>query len=336
VLAVASVVAVGAFGSSLDRLRSTPARYGFTADAQVSDVQETTIRSLLRDPAVTAIADVQNDTVEVAGLDARGSGYRVRKGTFGYTVLGGRLPTSPDEVALGPDVLDRTHVSIGDRVSVRSKEGATARPLVVGRVLGQGEGPNDYDRVAIFTADGFERLRAGTFREAYVSFRADADGRRRLAALREQVELTTPEVPAPIQNLSQLGRLPALLAAFLATLGLVALANAVVVAVHRRRRDLALLRCIGFTPRQTAGSLRTMASVTALVGLVIGVPLGLLVGRVLWTAVASGLHVATDLAVPTRVLGAVVPAAFGVALLASVVPAARATRVRPALALRSE
>ena len=52
-----------------------------------------------------------------------------------------------------------------------------------------------------------------------------------------------------------------------------------------RRRELAILRSIGFTGRQIRRSVRTQTVATMIAALVIGVPLGVVVGRVTWRAV---------------------------------------------------
>ena len=81
--------------------------------------------------------------------------------------------------------------------------------------------------------------------------------------------------------------LPPMLVGLTAALALIVVANVLVSAVRRRRREFAVLKAIGFDRGQVRATVAYHASTLALVGLVIGVPLGVLVGRVAWTIVAE-------------------------------------------------
>ncbi|MET0461480.1 MAG: FtsX-like permease family protein, partial [Ilumatobacteraceae bacterium] len=106
--------------------------------------------------------------------------------------------------------------------------------------------------------------------------------------------------------------------------------------VRRRARELAVLRAIGFTPSQVAGSVTVTALTAAAVGVVLGVPLGLGVGRLVWWVVAAASGVATDAAVPVRLLVLIAVGVPVVAVMAALVPARRAALLRPAAILAAE
>ena len=55
-----------------------------------------------------------------------------------------------------------------------------------------------------------------------------------------------------------------------------------IASVRRRRRDLALLKTLGFTERQLAATVAWHATTAVAIGVVFGVPLGVAVGRWLW------------------------------------------------------
>ena len=99
------------------------------------------------------------------------------------------------------------------------------------------------------------------------------------------------EAQADLANLARLRTVPWLVAALLAVLALTTVVHALVIIVHRHRGDLAVLAAMGLTPRQ----LRVVAAVTgsAIVGagLVVGVPAGVLVGRVVWRALADEISI---------------------------------------------
>ena len=88
--------------------------------------------------------------------------------------------------------------------------------------------------------------------------------------------------PAEIVNYKTIGLTPTLLVSGLVLGAVAALALTLVASVRQRRRDLALLKTIGFVRRQLAAAVAWQATVAALVGIVVGIPLGIVVGRWLW------------------------------------------------------
>jgi ABC-type antimicrobial peptide transport system permease subunit len=62
-----------------------------------------------------------------------------------------------------------------------------------------------------------------------------------------------------------------------------------VLTIRRRSRDVGVLRSLGFTPRQVGATLLTMAGTTVVIGLAVGVPLGLALGRLAWNETAAAL-----------------------------------------------
>jgi hypothetical protein len=100
--------------------------------------------------------------------------------------------------------------------------------------------------------------------------------------------------PAQIVNYRSIGSTPVILAVGLAAGATIALGLTLAASERRRRRDLALLKALGFTQRQLAAALAWQATLTAAVGAVFGIPLGVVSGRQLWTLFAP--------TIPTRFL----------------------------------
>src|SRR5262245_42952396 len=143
-------------------------------------------------------------------------------------------------------------------------------------------------------------------------------------------------LPAAVRGLRDLRALPSVLALFFALLAIATVAHALVTTVRRRRGDLAVLRSIGFTRRDARVAIAWQATVLAIAGLVVGVPLGIIVGRVAWKQLANSFPLVY---VPPLALVAVlvvVPIAIAVANAVAAGPAHAATRIRPASVLRSE
>ena len=78
------------------------------------------------------------------------------------------------------------------------------------------------------------------------------------------------------------------------------------------------------------------AATLAVVGLLVGMPLGLVIGRTAWSVVASGLGVATTPSAPVLALVALVPLTLVAAALVGLLPARSAARLRTAEALAAE
>ena len=112
----------------------------------------------------------------------------------------------------------------------------------------------------------------------------------------------------------------------LAVFGAATLAHLLVVSVSRRRRDVGLLKVLGFVNRQVVSTVSWQATTLALVGVVLGVPLGLIVSRGVWNTFAFNLG-----AVPVTVLPILLVAAITVGVLVganaiAIAPAWVATR----------
>jgi len=142
--------------------------------------------------------------------------------------------------------------------------------------------------------------------------------------------------PAEIVNYRSTGATPVILASGLAAGAGVALGLTLVASVRRRRRDLALLKTLGFTRRQLAATVAWQASVAAVIGAVIGVPLGIALGRWLWDLFARAIFAVPDATVPVLQVVLVAVGAVVLANIVAAVPGRMAARTRTALLLRAE
>jgi len=104
---------------------------------------------------------------------------------------------------------------------------------------------------------------------------------------------------------------------------------------RRRRRDFAVLRSIGFTRGQVRRTISWQACTLTGVALALGIPAGIVCGRVAWRLFAGQLGIEPIVVLPV-ILVLVVPAALVLAVAVAAVPAESAARTRPAEILRSE
>ena len=156
------------------------------------------------------------------------------------------------------------------------------------------------------------------FTAVMVRFAPGVSPRQGISALAGRVDrlgpfaVTAPSTPADLVNFGQLQDLPLLLGLSLGVLAVLTIAHLLLTSVRRRRRDLAILRALGFTGRQVRAAVSWMAIAVAAVALAIGVPAGLLCGREIWRFLAAQLGIRPAVAVPLLSLLAL--AAVGLAL----------------------
>jgi hypothetical protein len=142
--------------------------------------------------------------------------------------------------------------------------------------------------------------------------------------------------PVQIVNYRSVGSTPVILAVGLAVGAILALGLTLASSVRRRRRDLAMLKTLGFTRRQLAAVVAWQSTTTALVGVVVGIPVGIVVGRELWTLFARSINAVP---VPTVPVWSVLIVGVGTLVFANIVatlPGRSAARTPAALALRAE
>ena len=141
--------------------------------------------------------------------------------------------------------------------------------------------------------------------------------------------------PAEIVNYRSMGATPALLAGGLVLGAVAALALTLAASVRRRRRDLALLKTLGFTRRQLAAAVAWQASVAALVGVAAGLPAGVALGRWLWILFARQIDAVPRPTVPVMSLLLVAVGALVLANLVAALPGRSAARTPTAQVLRA-
>jgi predicted lysophospholipase L1 biosynthesis ABC-type transport system permease subunit len=348
VVGVLGVVGCLTFRAGLSDAVNDPSRSGIVWDMAVAADGQVPARDVARindRPDVAASSDaLWARAVRIAGVPTPTWGVRPLKGTMRMVVLDGRLPRTTGEIALAPETMEKLRARIGQDVDVGVDDRATR---VVGRVLVPASSHTDYDESGLMTHAGLARAlpkdAGAELTEDWILVRArrGADAARLRAQLtelagRRQYFAEPAKLPDAVDSLGQLRSLPFALAIFFGLLAIATVAHALVTTVRRRRVDLAVLRSLGFTKRDSRVAIAWQATLIAIVGLVIGVPLGIFTGRFLWRQLAESFPVvyAPPLALVAVLL--VVPVAIAIANLVAAGPAHAATRIRPARVLRSE
>jgi hypothetical protein len=344
VFGVLGVVAVLTFASSLDHLVASPRGYGWTwGFAAVVDDPSTYSRVALA-PGVAAAARVQTVSMQFDGRPVTAWGFTSIHGMIEPEIIAGRPPNSPDEVAVGTATLDELGKRIGGTVHGDGPDGSQDYRIVGRAVFPRLDSPQPLANGAAFTGAGLAHVLSPTDSNngsPYVVGRAGPGARlaaveRRVAAISGVERPFGPTVPVEVSRLQQVNWLPGTLAALLAVLALLAVGHALVTGVRRRRRDLAVLKTLGFDRRQIGATVAWQASTLATVGLIVGIPVGLVIGHFVWRQVADGLGVATVSPIPVVALLVAVVCALAAVNVIAFFPARAAARTRPGVALRSE
>src|SRR5262249_23772227 len=106
--------------------------------------------------------------------------------------------------------------------------------------------------------------------------------------------------------------------------------------VRRHRRDLAILKVLGFPRTKVSASVAWQASAIAAIAIVIGLPVGIAAGQLAWRLFANQVGVPPRAAVSAIALVIVAVATLVFANLTALLPARLAARTRAAVALRAE
>jgi hypothetical protein len=351
-LGIVTLVAAITFGASLAHLLATPDLYGQTWDVELTTYDDTF--------ATGGISIIENDdrvdgaaignfraSFDVGGRRVDGLILDTVKGGLSPTILEGRQPDGEDEIALGTRTLRSLGIDVGDTVPVGPfAEGRDPAPMrVVGRAvfpvfgevgrLGDGVfvGPAGWERVSGAPLDPFDasvlvRLApAATVDEVVGDLEAEFG---------TTVYVISQGKPTDIVNFGRVEATPYLLGAILATISIATLAHLLVSAIRRRRRELAILKTLGFVRGQVRSTVAWQATTLVLVALLVAVPIGIATGRWVWTLFADELGVVPQPRSPVIAVVLIVPLAVLVANLVAALPAWVAARTRPALVLRSE
>lgn len=355
IVGVLGVVAALTFGTGLDRATNDAELYGQSFDAmiilpgpaiaQLGPVVDPVIEELVDHRDVAAVTEARNAIARIEGRDVSVVGLRDMTGSFDLRPVRGRAPSAPEEITLAPQDMDALGVGIGDEVRVEG----TAGPLTVtGEAFSPELSHTSYDAGAQMTDEGFRRLfptdEALKFVSYMIRFTPGTDVPDTLGGINADIERET-GVPDAIEgrfpvedqeNLEGVRNVPLALGGFLAVLAVGAVGHALASTVRRRRHDVAVLRTLGLTRRQTRATVAWQATTLALVGLVFGVPLGVALGRTIWRVVAEGTPMLYAAPFAAIAVVLVPPAAVALANALAAWPAHVAARLRPAEALRTE
>jgi ABC-type lipoprotein release transport system permease subunit len=346
IVGVAAVTATFTITESADHLRDTPRLYGHNWDAVIGPGSESSYpdRVVTRLREDRSIAELSAGTVDEIRVEGKGTGVLAMesiRGALSPTVLEGRAPARSSEILVGTKTADTLAAEIGDTVQGRSGDRASEYRVVGRGVLPDfaisGAGPLAFGNGVAMTAGGMKRLDPQPPRNLLLlSLAPTADAPATLARLRREASATPPPRPADVGNWGRVDAFPYLVAALIGVGAAALLAQSLLTSIRRRRRDLAILKTLGFDRRDVRATVAWQATTVAAIGLLAGLPLGVLLGRFAWNLLARELGVVSEPVAPALSAFLVIPAALLLANLVALLPGRIAAGTRPALVLRAE
>jgi hypothetical protein len=354
VLGVVALTTALTFGAALDHLLRTPRLYGWNWDVAVGDLSAErdlsaeVVPALRSEPAVAGFAAMGGTLVEGGAPRLPAYAFDPVEGDVGPTVAEGRPPASATEVLVGTRTLRSLGARLGDQIELRpapafGDAGSGDRPSQRYRVVGRGVLPDTgYAGIGegfALTPAGLERLEPGAIRIWFPLRWADgADQPAAAERLRARIPVTLAPLqrPADLVNFGRVDQMPVVTGGLIAGLAVAMLGHLLISSVRHRRRDLAVLKALGFLRRQVSLTVVWQASTLVALALAVGVPVGIAAGRWLWLAVATQLGVLPEPVLPAAFLALVAAATVLVANLVAAGPAWMAARTHPATVLRAE
>ncbi len=336
---VGLVVTVVVYSASLDRLLVSPALFGSDFDVFVLPEDDDQGRQHLPDvdldgPAIEAAGLSTLALVLIDGQPSEAVVIEPLRGSAGGTVLSGRVPVAADEVGLGPGILERTGLDVGDVIVLTAHREQTMR--IVGEVLVPAQGDNrDYADGIWLSEAGGKFIDAEPGQTLLLLDLADGTAADELVG-RIGGQILPVFVPDEVQNIDNISGIPSVLGIFGGALGAAMLGFGLASTVRARQRDLAILRALGVDRRGTRAALAGAATVIVVPGIVIGSLAGLVLGRVVWARVAGDVPTVVQPVVPLAGFALALLAALVVAGLAAAWPVWRAGATDPSLTLREE
>lgn len=343
-LAIGAWIAVGLIEHSIADVLVTPSAFAADWDMQLAvqpEDPDELIAMVMSDASVEAFAvqyvadgnqwelsgDSGSDLVGPVAFDSL-------IGSMGPIIEQGRLPLTSDEVTLGPATATAVGARVGDEVAIES--GVTGVHTFRVSGIGRLTDGDDTDTAFVPTSDGLRRLDGNDDLSANGGFvrlvAPTVDSVERMEAL--GFRPTVP--PSRVASLDQIGSVPRMLATALVALGLGGTIHSLLVAGSRRRSEIAVAKALGFTRRQAASAIRWQGVVSCAIAVLVGVPAGLLFGRVVWKQVATGVGAVDLVSIPWKVMLVTALTALAAVVVVASLVGHRVARVSTATALRSE
>ena len=268
-------------------------------------------------------------TTALTAVDPNGIGevarFNLRDGDLSDLMDGG--------VVISEKVADRDHLAVGDQMPMTFPRDGEQRVPVVGVFddgLTQAVQTDYLISLETYREHFTEDVDATVFVQLAPGVDKDSARKAIHRALADFPTASVRDQDAAVQGrtavVDQILGLITVSLLFTVVIALLGITNTLALSILERTREIGLLRAVGMTDRQLRWMVRTEAVLLAFLAVLLGVALGAGFGAITVRALADGDTMRVIL--PFGQLGAVIAVAAGAGLLAGLIPARRATRLR--------
>ena len=299
---------------------------------------------------------IDDQSVPVLGMTTHGTPVEP-------PTVSGHPIEGPDDIELGVNSLRQLDKKLGDKVVVGT--GPTARRMtIVGTVTLPSIGVALADHVSLgvgamlpestllsiegFNSVGSSAASGAAFTALPSTLAIDLDPGARAGPLVHRILAADPDdtpggmyqvhrvLAAAIANDAQMGDQPLTLAVVLAVAMVFSLLATVQASTHRRQRELAIMKALGFTRRQVRAVIVWQTSTILVIAATFGLALGSVAGHWVWTSFAMSIGVVPITVIPfaAMVVGLLILLVAANAM--SALPAELAARAPTSTTLRAE
>jgi hypothetical protein len=363
VLAVVALCGTVVFGSSLSHLTSTPSLYGdsyqLTFDVIPGLPDPALLTTIEHDKTVDVITRAVATQVSIDRTTVGALAVERLRGSLPLSTVEGHLPDGDGQIGLGAATMRQVDAHVGSLVNVTVSTPSGGKrterfrvvsqvPLpVVGGYVGLGNG-------AVFTMPGYEAASCSSVpgsqkacQQAVVGSNFGAivttmvPGARGAATVAHYLHTypfyaSAPVTPTSLINFGEAVNFPLIFGAIVAIFGATTLAHLLFVSVARRRKETGLLKVLGFTKPQIIATVAWQTTTFTLVGILFGVPLGVIAGRATWNLFAEELGVVPVAVISAWFIGTLAVGIVVAANLLAIAPALSAARSKPGRLMRGD
>jgi putative ABC transport system permease protein len=330
-----ALVTTLALDRTVSRIEDDPALTGNPFDLEIDpeDASRKRVKAALaRQPAIEtwwSITDrraaVGDDVFLARVLGGRPSGYAVHEG---------RMARRPGEAIAGYGLLKLLDLEVGDRIPLELSGGQLDL-----RIVGRYAEIDDSGEIVQITLPDLRKVEPEAEEGNYLARVEPGSNPQRVAreiATATGAAVTVEEADTDVFN--------AFSAAFyvitllVLAVGLANLFATTALGIRERMHDIGVLKAVGFTPRQVAVSVAVGTAAMALAAAAIGIPLGLLVARLMQETIGRASGIGPEFGDSPAALGVAVAACLlvAVAVALGALVARRAARAPAAEILRAE
>jgi putative ABC transport system permease protein len=265
----------------------------------------------------------------------------------------GRAPTADSEIAISANLAKATGYKVGDSVRVIPPLAGQGQPFTVVGITEYSGGRDSLagEMTVFFNEPVAQRLMLGA-PDVYNSIDVRVKDSANITEVRDRIkstlgegynvktgeQLTQESSDQLREGLAFFNYLLLGFASIALFVGVFLILNTFSIIVAQRTRELALFRAMGASRRQVIGSVFTEAVVigtlASVVGLLLGIGVGALLGRLLGSALSGGALRLAGLAVPPAAIISAFVVGIGITVVAALLPALRASRIPPVAAMQ--